>query len=154
MPCFGSFMHQVFKVTSTRHQVKKFLVEKFSGLCPDLNILKVREVVSSQMLGGRIGKTNLIGNTLSSPVPSSNSLGSVLDPWRAFWADTAPFKGPQPQRVNYFRKFGDTRTPSRTTDANLDCVFVKNALAFVFQKLGLSLATPFWTPPVKSCATR
>ena len=28
-------------------------------------------------------------------------------------------------------------------------MFVKNALAFVFQKLGLSLATPFWTPLLK-----
>ena len=28
-------------------------------------------------------------------VPSCNSLVSVSDPWRAFWADTAPFKGPR-----------------------------------------------------------
>ena len=60
--------------------MKNLLVEKFSGLGPDLNILKVREVVSSQIIGGRIGKTNFIGKTLSSSVPSSNSLGSVLDP--------------------------------------------------------------------------
>ena len=33
--------------------------------------------------------------TLFSVVPPSNSLVSVSDPWRAFWADTTPFKGPQ-----------------------------------------------------------
>ena len=33
----------------------------------------------------------------------SNSLVLVSDPWRAFWADTAPFKGPQPRRVYWFR---------------------------------------------------
>ena len=31
---------------------------------------------------------------------SSNSLVSV--PWRAFWADTAPFKGPQPYLIGHF----------------------------------------------------
>ena len=31
---------------------------------------------------------------LFSSVPLSNSLGSISDPRRAFWADTAPFSGP------------------------------------------------------------
>ena len=35
----------------------------------------------------------LIGETLFSSVPHSNSLVSVSDPRRAFWADTAPFSG-------------------------------------------------------------
>ena len=33
--------------------------------------------------------------TLLSSVPPSNFLISVSDPWRAFWADRTPFKGPQ-----------------------------------------------------------
>ena len=37
----------------------------------------------------------LVGVILFSYVPASNSFVSVWDPWRAFWADTAPFKGPQ-----------------------------------------------------------
>ena len=37
----------------------------------------------------------LIGETLISSVPPSNSLVSVSDPWRAYWADTPPFKGPR-----------------------------------------------------------
>ena len=36
----------------------------------------------------------LIGETSFSSVPLSNSLVSVSDPRRAFWADTAPFSGP------------------------------------------------------------
>ena len=32
------------------------------------------------------------------------------------------------------------RTPSRTTDANLDCAFVENALLFVVLKFGRALA--------------
>ena len=55
--------------------------------------------------GGQIGKKslicldgksiNLFGEILFSSLPPSNSLVSVSDPWRAFWADTAPFKGPR-----------------------------------------------------------
>ena len=61
-----------------------------------------------------------------------------LDPWRP---DTAPFKGPQPCLVCCFQNFRETRkssailwyarghrTPSNTTDANHDCVFVKSTL--------------------------
>ena len=33
--------------------------------------------------------------TLFSSIPHSTSLVSVSDPWKAFWADTAPFKGPR-----------------------------------------------------------
>ena len=43
----------------------------------------------------RANQWPLIGELLFSSVPSSNSLVSVSDPWRAFWADTAPFKGPR-----------------------------------------------------------
>ena len=41
-------------------------------------------------------------------------------------------------------------TPSRTTDANLDCVFVLNALVFVFLKIegGPFPPPPFTTPLV------
>ena len=34
------------------------------------------------------------------------------------------------------------RTPSRTTDANLDCAFVENALLFVVLKIGRALPPP------------
>ena len=37
----------------------------------------------------------LIGETLFYSAPPGNSLVSVSDPWRAFRADTAPFKGPR-----------------------------------------------------------
>ena len=38
--------------------------------------------------------------------PTSNSL-SILDPWRAFWTDTAIFKGPQPCLICCFQKCRD-----------------------------------------------
>ena len=43
---------------------------------------------------------------------------------------------------------GGPRTPSRTTDANLDCPFVENALIFVVPKNegGAGLGTPLLTP--------
>ena len=43
----------------------------------------------------RANQCPLIGEVLFSSVPPSNSLISVSDPWRAFWAGTAPFKGPR-----------------------------------------------------------
>ena len=67
------------------------------------------------------------GKTLFSVVPPSNSLVSVLDPWRAFWADMAPFKGPhlasciasrtseiQGHREVCLARHGGPRTPSTT----------------------------------------
>ena len=85
----------------------------------------------------------LIGETLFSSVPPSNSLVSVSDPRRAFWADTAPFSGPrlascvasgtteiQGHRQVCRARRGGPRTPSTTTDANLDCAFVENALFY------------------------
>ena len=36
----------------------------------------------------------LVSETLFSSVPPIKSLVSVSDPWRDFWADTAPFMGP------------------------------------------------------------
>ena len=36
-----------------------------------------------------------VGQTFFSSVPHRNSVISVSDPWRAFWADTTPFKGPR-----------------------------------------------------------
>ena len=43
----------------------------------------------------RANQWPLIGETLFSSVPPSNSLVSVSDPRRAFWADTVPFSGPR-----------------------------------------------------------
>ena len=63
----------------------------------------------------------------------------------------APFKGPQlascvasgtienqghRQVCRTRKEGGGPRGPSRTTDANLDCAFVGNALVFVVQKIG------------------
>ena len=54
----------------------------------------------------------LSGTILVSFVPPSNSLIPISDPWRAFWADMAPFKGPQPSLLLCFQNLRDTRTPS------------------------------------------
>ena len=62
--------------------------------------------------GGQRGKISLIclegkpmtpcwANTILF-CSSNNSLVLVSDPWRVFWADTAPFKGPQPRCVCCF----------------------------------------------------
>ena len=51
--------------------------------------------VKNHWFAWRANQWPLIGETLFSSVPPSNSLDSVSDPWRAFWADTAPFKGPR-----------------------------------------------------------
>ena len=67
----------------------------------------------------RANQWPLIRETLFSSVPPCNSLATVLDQWRAFWADTAPFKGPQPQRMHCFRNYGDTRTQSGAHLAHL-----------------------------------
>ena len=45
----------------------------------------------------------LVGEILFSSVPPSNSFVAASNPWRAFWADKAPFTGPQPQLVCCFR---------------------------------------------------
>ena len=71
---------------------------------------------------------------LFSFVPPSNSLVSVSDNWRAFWADMAPYKGPwlasciasrateiQGHRQVCRGRHEGPRTLSITTDANLDC---------------------------------
>ena len=42
------------------------------------------------------------------------------------------------------------RTPSRTTDANLDCAFVENALVFVAPKIGRARAPPVRPPDLKA----
>ena len=76
---------------------------------------------------------------------SSNSL--VLDPWRAFWADLAPFKGPQPWRIHCFgtteiqghcrvwrARRGGPMTPLRTTDTDLNCRLKKMHLFSLWSK--------------------
>ena len=90
------------------------------------------------------GGQTLIRETLFSSIPPSNSLVSVLDPQRAFWADMAPFSGPRlascvasgtteeqgHRQVCRARREGP-RTPSTTTHANLDCAFVENELFYI-----------------------
>ena len=73
----------------------------------------------------------IVGEILFSSIPPSNSLVSISDPWRAFWANTVP----STRLVRCFRNYRESRTPSvvprtmsSTTDANLDCTFVENPL--------------------------
>ena len=88
---------------------------------------------------------------------SSNSLVSVSDPCRTFWADTAPIKGPQPRHVICFRtteiqghrqvwraRCGGPRTPSRTTDANLIVRLLKTHFYLWFWKLEEPCPPPWW----------
>ena len=97
--------------------------------------------VKTHRFAGRPNQWPLIGETLFSSIPPSSSLISVSDPRRAFWADTAPFSGPrlascvasgtteiQGHRQVCRARRGGPRTLSLTTDANLDCAFVENAL--------------------------
>ena len=69
------------------------------------------------------------GYTLFSSVPPSNSLVSVSDPLRAFLSWQGALQGPSTRLVRCFWNYRKTRTPS-TTDANLDCAFVENALFY------------------------
>ena len=84
----------------------------------------------------RANQWPLIREILFSSVPPSNSLVSVLDPRRAFWADTAPFKSPrlalcvapgttekQEYRQVCCTRRGGPSTLSKTSDANLKCRF-------------------------------
>ena len=93
--------------------------------------------VKNHLSAWRANQWPLIRKTLLSVVPPSNSLVSVSDPWGAFWIDSAPFKDPQlascvasgtaeihgHHQVCHTRR-GYPRTPSTTTEANLDCAFV------------------------------
>ena len=70
-----------------------------------------------------------------------------------FSADTAPFKGPPTNLICCFLNYrvtrtlsgvrrarrGGPRTPSRTSNANLDSAFVENALVYVVAKNGGAL---------------
>ena len=71
--------------------------------------------------------TPLIGETLFSSVPPSNSLVSVSDPRLASCAASGITEIQGHRQVCHARRAGP-RTPSTTTDANLDCAFVENAL--------------------------
>ena len=82
----------------------------------------------------------LVGKTLFTSVPPSNS---NLCPWRAFWADLVPFKGPPlasyvasgttkkqgHRQVCRVRQAGPRR-PLKPANANLDCSFFGNALFY------------------------
>ena len=80
-----------------------------SMVCPAPRRLQAVKYV----LGGQIDKRIIdwLGGqwTLVGVIPS-NFLISVSDPWRAFWADTAPFKGPR--LMHCFRSYRNTRTLS------------------------------------------
>ena len=80
----------------------------------------------------------LIGNTMFSSIRPSNSLGSIMGPLKSFLRWLSARLGPQPKRMPYFWNYRDARTllgvarwsqdrrtPSRTFDLNLDCVFVQ-----------------------------
>ena len=103
--------------------------------------------VKNHWFAWRANQWPLAGETLFSSVPPSNSLVSVLDLRRAFWADTASFSGPrlascvvsgateiQGHRQVCRARRGGPRTLS-TTDTNLDCAFVENALIYTNPRL-------------------
>ena len=83
-------------------------------------------------------KWPLFGATLFSSAPSSNTLVSILDPQRAFWADMAPFSGP---RLASCVASGTTEIQghsqvrwARNNNNNwrkLWCAFVENALFYL-----------------------
>ena len=108
-----------------------------------LNLLFIwREQVNKSLNCLSANQWLLARETIFSSLPPSNSLVSISDPRRAFWADTAPFSGPriacvasgtteiQGHRQVCRARRGGPRTPSITTDTNLDCAFVENALFY------------------------
>ena len=80
----GFFLQFVFKTKPvTNSQIFLYLV----GSLSDFNLFGAHQC-------------RLIGKTLCSFIPASNSLISVSDPWGSFWDDTAPLKGPQPSLMS------------------------------------------------------
>ena len=67
----------------------------------------------SMLLLRDIGMT-LVGERLFSSVPPSKSVISVLVPWRAFWVDITPFKGPS-HLVCCFKNYREIRKLSGVT---------------------------------------
>ena len=116
--------------------------------------------VKNHWFAWRANQWSLVEEILFSSVPASNSLVSVSDPWRTFWADMVSFKGPgltlyiasgtTEKQVCCTRR-GGPRTPSRTTDSNLDRAFVENTLVFVVPKSGGARPPlgPHWLSPVQ-----
>ena len=100
---------------------------------------------------GKINNPSL-WRKLFSVVPPINSLISVSDPWRDFWADTLPFQGPKPHLMRCFRSFRDTRslsgwcrclrTTSKRTDANL--LLLKNTLANSWFRKANNIESSLW----------
>ena len=72
--------------------------------------------------------------TLFSSVPPSNSLVSVSDPRLASCVASRTTEIQGHRQVCRARR-GGPRTLSTTTDANLDCAFVKNALIYTDHRL-------------------
>ena len=104
---------------------------------------RTRGVSSNQILGGPGLESKSMTpcwENLFSVVSTSNSLVFVLDPWRAFWADPVAFKSQLASCIasgtteiqghchTCRARGGGPGTPLRTTDANLNCVIVENAL--------------------------
>ena len=98
---------------------------------------------------------SLLIDILFSSDPASNSLVSVSDSWRAFWAGMANFNFPrhvgciasgtsgkqEPHHV-WCPVGAEVRgTASWITDANLDCAFVENTLLLVVPKIGRTQTT-------------
>ena len=65
------------------------------GLATNSIIFYFLFVKKNHWFAWRANQWPLAGETLFSSVPPSNSLISVSDPRRAFWADTVPFLGPR-----------------------------------------------------------
>ena len=65
-------------------------------------------VKKNQWFAWKLDQWRLAGKRLLSSVLPSNSFASISDPWRAYWAHEASFKGPQPHLQcclqNYYRE--------------------------------------------------
>ena len=114
--CLSSLPHPGENVLRPAHQtIWAQRVRGFAPTPPGLatnSILLCFLFVKNHWFTWRANQWPLIGETLFSSVPPSNSLVSISDPWRTFWADTCVLQGPWTRLVSCFRDYRKTRTPS------------------------------------------
>ena len=99
------------------------LYQWFITPCYSMNFM-LHLFVKNHWCTWRANQLPLIGETLFSFVPPSNSLVSVSDPWRALdlpLAIASRTTEIQEQRQVCCARLGGPRTPWKTTDTNLDC---------------------------------
>ena len=102
-PFIWFFFKKMYSIASLSHSFLmryEWHVRKKIGDDPMQHSMLVREVEKNQLLGGHTDKKNqwlqndpTLGKRFSLPLLPATSI--VSDPWGTFWADTAPFRGPQ-----------------------------------------------------------